>query len=163
MQVEQEKKEQAEQEKTDLLRIINEALSDIRTQMGARLKNYAETLASTLISTAVSAFPQWPEHDNTFCSATLLQEILPLFTGDFRVVLRLHPHNVEILEEELSSQSSVDRSWLIIEPDTAVQKSDFEMKWPDGELKRNLGDLSETILMALSTNTTTSLSTGSAS
>ncbi|NHO33837.1 hypothetical protein [Acetobacter fallax] len=138
-----------ENENSARIRTIEQALTSVQGTISSHLEEYASCVSKTLMDAVISAFPQIAESTMTLQAGMLLRDILPLFTGDFLVSLRINPDTEVLARNDTILARFFETSWLSPETDASLGSSDFAMSWPDGKISRRLENTVKTLLTTI--------------
>lgn len=138
-----------ETENSTRIGTIETLLTSVQTDLASRLDSYADALGKALADAVISAFPQWAEKIETLQAGALLRDILPMFTEDFQVRLRVSPATAALAKTDPVLGRFFQSAWLTAETDASLGPSDFSMTWPDGKIIRRLDDTVSALLSTL--------------
>jgi flagellar biosynthesis/type III secretory pathway protein FliH len=132
-----------------MLRVIAERLETADAEARSMAEKCAESVARLLLGTLASMLPATcARHGETEVVAAM-RAILPALSHEPRIILRVSPHVVDAVSQELEHMGTEMAEKISLTPTDAVPPGDVRVSWEDGEATRDARalwrDIAETL------------------
>jgi flagellar biosynthesis/type III secretory pathway protein FliH len=123
------------------LTVISGQIEAARADVSAIAEQSAEAMARLLLDCFATAFPALSARHGHAEIAAVLHRILPALHQEPRITIRLNPHIVEAMTEEIGSLDPDLRAHVRLVPTDAVTRDDVRIDWHNGSATRDTNAL----------------------
>lgn len=132
-----------------MLGIIAERLEAAHSEAARVAEESADALARLLLGTLASMLPALCAHHGAVEVVSLVHAVLPALTREPHVTIRISPHVVRDVEQELGRLDPELHGRVSLVPTDAVVPGDVRISWQDGAASRDAQALWREVAKAL--------------
>lgn len=132
-----------------MLRVIAERLQDADAEARRMVEESAEAVTRLLLGTLATMLPATCARHGDAEVVAAMRAILPALSHEPHVILRISPHVVGAVTQELEQMDSEIAGKISLTPTDAVPPGDVRISWQDGQATRDASalwhDIAETL------------------
>ncbi|AQS84030.1 hypothetical protein A0U92_03750 [Acetobacter aceti] len=128
---------------------LHSLLESIDKKIEMSLTLYSTNLSKSIVEAVVSAFPSWGNSQKYLWSSNVLESVLPFFSDNFDISIKIHPDCCSEIREIFPEESFVKKSWIKFIEDSSLNRTDFDIQYADGKVFRNIDFIVSNILTDL--------------
>jgi flagellar assembly protein FliH len=132
-----------------MLATIAERLGGAAAEAALVAEESAASVARLLLGTLASVLPALCARHGAAEVAALTRAVLPALTREPRISIRLSPHVVRAVEQELARLDPELHGRIALVPTDAVPPGDVRITWADGAAQRDAAALRQAVAEAL--------------
>jgi flagellar biosynthesis/type III secretory pathway protein FliH len=119
------------------LTTIAEQIEAARAEVSAIAEQSAEAIARLLLDCFATAFPALSARHGPAEVAAVLRQVLPALRHEPRITIRLNPHIVEAMTEEIKALDPDLAAHVRLVPTDALTQDDVRIDWHNGAAARD--------------------------
>jgi flagellar assembly protein FliH len=118
-------------------RLCAQRLCDADAEVAELADAAASSVAGLMFDVLAKLLPDFCARHGKAEIAALARDILPTLRAEPRIILRVNPHDVAVIEDVLGEIPADLRGSITMTPTDSVGEGDLQVKWHDGGVSRD--------------------------
>ncbi len=123
--------------RVQVLRLIAESMSEARDAARRTAEQAAEATARCMLTALAACLPALCAAHGAEELRALVRAVLPALTDEPRITVRVHPHMVPMLQDEIAALDFEIAERVAVHPSEAVAPGDTRVNWSEGSAGRH--------------------------
>ena len=123
--------------RVQVLRLIADGMSEAREGARTIAGQAAEATARCILTALASCLPSLCSVHGAEEMRAMIRTVLPALTNEPRITVRVHPHMVPVLEDEIATLDFEIAERVAVHPSEAIAPGDARVSWSEGSAGRN--------------------------
>ena len=119
-----------------VLRLIGDTMADAREAARIVATEAAEATARCMLSALTACLPALCTRHGADELRAFVRVVLPVLAEEPRITVRVHPHMIGVLEDELASMDFEIVERISLHPSEAIAPGDARVTWSEGSASR---------------------------
>ena len=123
--------------RVQVLQLIASAMAEAREEAQQIAQQVAEAVARCTLTSLAACLPALCSQHGGDELRALMRVVLPALTNEPRITVKLHPHMVPVVRDEIASLDLDAADRITLQPSETVAPGDARVSWSDGAAERH--------------------------